>query len=771
MSYTREQVEASFPGGKWSNGEYLIKSPLRPEERTASFHINPEKATYHDFGTGEGGKLSELFALTGQEDPYQRSDAAVSIPHSQEAESAVIQRQKAREIWETATEGKGHPYLSRKGVDAHGARRMQTVTTWSNKEARLKTWSADVLVVPSLAPDGSLIGIEQIDGGGTKYALGSKGFFVLGDVDKTLPCVVCEGFSTAASVKALTGWNAVCSFGYANLEKTGKALRQFFPEGIAIAPDAGSKEPSDDIDVVTIPGDRPKNTDWNDVVSEIGLEITKQLFRDAWTARRRVEKIVEKPKITISTMTALELRRSAIKPPTWIVPNILPQGLAVLAGRPKGGKSWLALKLALSVASGTEFLGNDCKPGKVLYAALEDTPYRLKSRIGKLWDDDRTVPADLHATTDIPRLDATGLPVLEAWVQEHHPRLVILDTWAKCKASGDSKKNAYEQDVEIVSRIKKLADDNECCVLLLHHENKQNGNDQNWLNSLSGSLGLPATVDTILSLKREMGADEAVLKRAGRDLTDDSDLALEWTEEGWRYQGLAKETKCGKERLLILRSLRDAGEPVSVTYISADIGKTANATRSLLFKMVKGGLVSKTSKGTYQLPQEGRFKDDDDEDTVTSVTDVSTVMPVMPVMPVMQENITVEEGSVMPTVMQGKPSDTNVLDGKHNGITLITHKPGNLEKFNLPSLVEKESARQEFFALLDEGVEVDCLTGKPMSEIEASLPCGEPSQSWLDSQPESTRALYASKLAALQKYRIPDAEKLALQRTFEEVSA
>ncbi|NCC58825.1 MAG: hypothetical protein EOM17_14550, partial [Synergistales bacterium] len=71
MSYSREQVEASFPGGKWeSNGEYLIKSPLRPEERTASFRINPEKATYHDFGTGEGGKLSELFALTGQEDPF-----------------------------------------------------------------------------------------------------------------------------------------------------------------------------------------------------------------------------------------------------------------------------------------------------------------------------------------------------------------------------------------------------------------------------------------------------------------------------------------------------------------------------------------------------------------------------------------------------------------------------------------------------------------------------------------------------------------------------
>ena len=721
MAYTREQVEASFPGGAWKSPvKCWMKSPLRPEERTASFEIDVEKGAYFDHGTGEGGKLSELFALTGQEDPFRREGAAYTAPHSQEAENLIAQRQKAREIWEQATGPDGHEYLSRKKVEAYGARRMPTVTTWSNKENRLKTWSADVLVVPSYAPDGSLIGVEQITGDGTKYALGSKGFHVLGELDPEHPVIVCEGYATAASVKVITGWNTVAAFGQANLEKAANAVRKLTQEIVAIAPDAQSADLSDTFDVVPFPDGYEKNDDWNDLCAKHGPEIVKQMFRDQWQNRRKKEKPSEKPKITISTMTALELRRSAIKPPTWIVPNILPQGLAVLAGRPKGGKSWLALKLALSVASGTEFLGNDCKSGKVLYAALEDTPYRLKSRIGKLWDDDRTVPADLHATTDIPRLDATGLPVLEAWVQEHRPRLIILDTWAKCKASGDSKKNAYEQDVEIASRIKKLADENECCILLLHHENKANANDQNWLNSLSGSLGLPATVDTILSLKREMGADEAVLKRAGRDLTDDSDLALEWTDEGWRYQGLAKETKCGKERLLILHSLRDAGEPVSVTYISADIGKTANATRSLLFKMVKGGLVARTSDGKYQIPQEGRFKDEDDD--VTSVTDVSTVMPVtsvMPVMSVMQENITVEEGTVMPTVMQVKVSDTKALDEKHNDITHITPKRGNLEKFNLgsPSLAEKEAARREFQRLCDSGEEMDMATGQPMAEV------------------------------------------------------
>ena len=744
-------LESTFPGGKWqSGGDYLVSSPLR-EDRHPSFAIHPEKRVWHDFATGEHGLLSELCKTLGIEEPGRDGRAkALLVPPAD---------QEARRLWERGVPATAHAYAERKGFPLDGLR-----VNPANGE----------LLIPQRDPrDRSLIGVERIaahtdkDGKTPKFQTGKRGgVFQIGSTDGEKPILISEGVSTGHALHRLTGCPVFVAFSAPMLGAMYQTVRSLHPGcEIVVAPDydkaghdSADKAAALGASVIELPAGSREKDDWLDLEQRHGAEIVKQMLRDQWKTRRKGEKEPEKPKIAISTMTALELRRSDIRPPTWIVPNILPQGLAVLAGRPKGGKSWLALKLALSVASGTEFLGNDCKPGKVLYAALEDTPYRLKSRIGKLWDDDSTVPADLHATTDMPRLDAMGLPVLEAWVQEHHPRLVILDTWAKCKASGDSRKNAYEQDVEIVSGIKKLADDNECCVLLLHHENKQNGNDQNWLNSLSGSLGLPATVDTILSLKREMGADEAVLKRAGRDLTDDSDLALEWTEEGWRYRGLAKETKCGKERLLILHSLREAGEPVSVTYISADIGKTANATRSLLFKMVKGGLVSRTSDGKYQLPQEGRFKDDDDKDTVTSVTDVSAVMPVtsvMPVMPVMQgmcdgtgaeehNGITAGESAVM----QHKPSDTNALDGKHNdrygipgctGVTSITPitliTPITPITPNLPSLA-----------------------GRP--------PCG-PSQAWLESQPSEVKEFFESERIRIIRVGLEDeAEERALRNAF-----
>jgi RecA-family ATPase len=69
--------------------------------------------------------------------------------------------------------------------------------------------------------------------------------------------------------------------------------------------------------------------------------------------------------------------------PSWLLPGLLPaQGLTVLAGRPKVGKYWLALDIALSLAAGREVLGlRPPAEAPTLYIALEDNPRRLKNRL------------------------------------------------------------------------------------------------------------------------------------------------------------------------------------------------------------------------------------------------------------------------------------------------------------------------------------------------------------------------------------------------------
>ncbi|MDP2815826.1 MAG: AAA family ATPase, partial [Rectinemataceae bacterium] len=54
----------------------------------------------------------------------------------------------------------------------------------------------------------------------------------------------------------------------------------------------------------------------------------------------------------LKTFTASDLAKMVFPEPKWAVPGLLPEGLTILAGRPKRGKSWMGLGLALAVASG-----------------------------------------------------------------------------------------------------------------------------------------------------------------------------------------------------------------------------------------------------------------------------------------------------------------------------------------------------------------------------------------------------------------------------------
>jgi len=83
--------------------------------------------------------------------------------------------------------------------------------------------------------------------------------------------------------------------------------------------------------------------------------------------------------------TAAALRTMAFPPVSYIVPGIIPEGLTILAGRPKIGKSWMALDLAIGIATGKPVLGGvHVEQGDVLYCCLEDNPRRLQRRITKL---------------------------------------------------------------------------------------------------------------------------------------------------------------------------------------------------------------------------------------------------------------------------------------------------------------------------------------------------------------------------------------------------
>ena len=83
-------------------------------------------------------------------------------------------------------------------------------------------------------------------------------------------------------------------------------------------------------------------------------------------------------------ITAEELLSTPLPPVKWIVPGLLPAGLALFAGPSKAGKSWLTLWLCLQVAQGKPVWGREIEPRTVLYLSLEDTLNRLQDRLFRL---------------------------------------------------------------------------------------------------------------------------------------------------------------------------------------------------------------------------------------------------------------------------------------------------------------------------------------------------------------------------------------------------
>ena len=66
------------------------------------------------------------------------------------------------------------------------------------------------------------------------------------------------------------------------------------------------------------------------------------------------------PKRASSSFSAADLQKMTLPEPRWIVPGLIPEGVTLLAGKPRVGKSWLALDLAIAVATGAEALGIRC---------------------------------------------------------------------------------------------------------------------------------------------------------------------------------------------------------------------------------------------------------------------------------------------------------------------------------------------------------------------------------------------------------------------------
>jgi RecA-family ATPase len=221
----------------------------------------------------------------------------------------------------------------------------------------------------------------------------------------------------------------------------------------------------------------------------------------------------------VSKMSNLMKKKmAAIK---WAVQDLLPEGLAILSGPPKIGKSWFSFLLCLAVCSGGYVFGRfQTQKSTVLMLALEDNERRLQDRAKKITNE--SIPDNFYYHCQWRKLDRGGLDDLRAFLEDHPDcRLVVIDTIQKVKPHASNRGNAYEQDYQIYGPLQQLALDYRCCILLIHHNRKSaSKNPDDSLEMISGSTGVTGSVDTILMLQRARMGDMATLSLTGRDVSE-----------------------------------------------------------------------------------------------------------------------------------------------------------------------------------------------------------------------------------------------------------
>ena len=281
------------------------------------------------------------------------------------------------------------------------------------------------------------------------------------------------------------------------------------------------------------------------------------------------------------------------------MPGVLAEGLNLLAGAPKLGKSWLALNVAAAVAYGGMALSKiSVEKGEALYLALEDPPRRLQRRL-RLSLGGESAPDGLFFETDWEQLLEGGCDRLDSWLDRHPDcRLVVVDVFAKVRGIVNGNVNRYEADYAAMASLKTIADDHAVAVLVVHHTRKASADD--YVDSVSGTHGLAAAADAVLVLSRSRGSADAKLHVTGRDI-EEAEYAMQFNpaEGTWALlEGPAEEYELGETRRRILVHIRENG-PATPKTIAEALQIEHDAAKQACSRMARDGQLGTDGSGVY----------------------------------------------------------------------------------------------------------------------------------------------------------------------------
>lgn len=227
-----------------------------------------------------------------------------------------------------------------------------------------------------------------------------------------------------------------------------------------------------------------------------------------------IDVVNSKPLETISMTELYDTVYPSKKP---LIDGMLYSGLYMFVGAPKTGKSFAMEQIGYHISKGIDLWGRKVIRGKVLYLALEDDHRRIQSRLYRMFDDEASDDFFFAVKSDML---SKGLEYqLTDFIKKHKDTsLIIIDTLQKVREINNDN-FSYAKDYDVISSLKKIADDNNICIVLVHHTRKQESSDA--FDGISGTNGLFGAADGAFVLHKDKRIEKnAILDVSGRDIQE-----------------------------------------------------------------------------------------------------------------------------------------------------------------------------------------------------------------------------------------------------------
>ncbi len=304
------------------------------------------------------------------------------------------------------------------------------------------------------------------------------------------------------------------------------------------------------------------------------------------------------------SITGCELYKKEFTPLKWVVQNLIPEGLTILAGAPKIGKSFLVLQIALNVVCNKKVFGKlDAIPGKVIYLALEDSQRRLQSRMYSLIDQDYSIEnlENLVLSTDCIPMDEEGVRLIDDCLRKDDCiSMIIFDTMTRIQPKTSNRTDEYEKYTRFLGPIHKIALKRRVSIIMVHHTRK--GGSEDPLEAVLGSNAISGVADTIMVMTSKKMDEEAELYIKGREIEEQS-FKLKRASDSLCWDLPDNVETSSPEQEMIVKVLNKHPNGLSAKEIEEVIGKDASQVSQIIRKrLLPKGIVTRKKHGVYTLP-------------------------------------------------------------------------------------------------------------------------------------------------------------------------